>query len=154
MLTLCVMLGWVMGGCASYQPPKFDKVVLQYTDHSITPQQRRSYTITVSPEQSIVVVNASGKNVANKTYRLEAPTFDKLKTLAQQIQAPSNHKKKPHKRARHGLRLLNGEKVVYNLVWDNPDKLESPTLSLIKAVKILIPDLDKLLQTPPQAHLG
>jgi hypothetical protein len=143
-----------MGSCAAYQPPKFDKVVLQYTDQSLTPQQQRSYTITVSSEQSIVVINASGKNVANKIYRLESPTFDKLKTLAQKIQAPSDYKKKLPERARHKLRLLNGEKVVYHLVWDDPNKLKSPTLSLVKAVKILIPDLDKLLQTPPQAHLG
>lgn len=144
-----------MGGCAAYQPPKFDKVVLQYiTNHSETLQQRRSYTITVSPRQSIVVINVLGKNIANKTYRLESPTFDKLKTLAQQIQAPSNHKKKSPKRARYKLRLLNGEKVVYHLVWDDPNKLKSPTLNLVKAVKILIPDLEKLLQTSPQVHLG
>lgn len=154
MFTLCVMLGWAMGSCVPYQPPKFDKVVLQYTDHSVTPQQRRGYTITVSPKQSIVVINALGKNVANKTYRLESPTFDKLKMLAQQIQAPSDNKNKSYKGRLHKLRLMNGEKVVYNLVWDNHDKLKSPTLRLVKAVKVLIPDLDKLLQTPFQAHIG
>lgn len=153
-LALCLALGWVLGGCSSYDPPKFDKLVFTCTNSRTTPQNRRSYTITVSPRQSIVIIEASGRNVANKTYKLPSPIFDSITNLVQQIQAPGNYAKQPKGDIHHTLSLLNGEQVVYDLKWSNTQQLKLPTLSLVKAVKTLVPDLDKLLQTSQDGSLG
>ncbi|WP_299459774.1 hypothetical protein [uncultured Microscilla sp.] len=152
-LTWCLILLWAHWGCTPYQPPKFDKLVLRYQDSSVPPKYHRSYTITVSPEQSIVVVDVYGKSLANKTYQLKASTFGKIKALSEEIQAPDNHNEQANGGVSQALQLMNGERVVYHLLWDNNKKLKPATSDLVKAVKILVPDLDRLLKTPYDSNL-
>ncbi|EAY27429.1 hypothetical protein [Microscilla marina] len=154
MLIWCLILLWAHWGCTPYQPPKFDKLVLRYQDSSVPPKYHRSYTITVSPEQSIVVVDVYGKSLANKTYKLKASTFEKIKMLAEEVQAPGNYNEQANGGVSQTLKLVHGERIVYALLWDNNQKLKSATSDLVKAVKILVPDLDRLLKTPYDSNLG
>jgi len=134
--------------CKPYQVPEFDKIILEYRDSVSDGAFNDGFTITVMPKQCIVVVRASRKSIANRTYQLREGQFDQIKAVAQKIEEPgSYHRKKPESASKE-IQLLRKERVKYRLLWDNNYQLKPTTQAFERAIKALIPNLDKLLKAP------
>lgn len=147
-LVLALGISWGFTGCYSYKVPAFDQLTFRYSDSSVPPRYHRSYTITVSARQCSVVVDVYGKNIVDKTYEVKQEAFDQLKELAQQLQRPGSYDQEQSGGSTKIIKLVNGKKIGYALFWDNSYTPKMAAQKLEKAIKGLIPDLDKLLKTP------
>jgi len=147
---LLMWVGLLFGlvNCKPYQVPEFDKIIFEYRDSISDETFNNGFTITIMPEQSIVVVKASKKSIANRAYQLEKGQFERIKAMAKKIEEPGVHHQRKPGSASKDIQLLRKERVEYRLFWDDYYQLEPTTQAFERAIKALIPNLDKLLKAP------
>lgn len=55
-----------------------DKIEYRFNDSSVPPEYHRSYSLVVTPESADIYVDSYGKQLLNKTYKIDSKQFGKV----------------------------------------------------------------------------
>lgn len=149
---LFISILFSLTSCMSSQKV-FDRVEYRYQDSSVPPKYHRSYSIDMSSQNIKTDVDVYNKHLAGDSRAVQEADWKKLQELAQKLEAPATKLAKGATGTKtYIIRLHNGLKPVYELIWDSLNEVNADTEAFVSFLKSLVPNLEQLKATEYKAE--